>query len=244
MIEILIACNVKFILHGCTRLSELINSTASTVDVSIANVMPDNTIPSVLSWGGVSKRTLKLFQSSLQQQQRYAVFILGSKVSRTEDDLPWVSDSFAYLSQPHSDNLVKCPLGIHKLKKMLVHLKCNDEKFFFSGRLLTSLVKMTTNRKFVHTNGHLWPDIVHWPAVIIILININIIFSVTVPITTQRMLIHTWEAFKVNSRKTSPQILSLAELLPRGYQQAVVSSVKNASGIWIRPMKSSRLRVS
>ena len=136
MIEILIACNVKFILHGCTRLSELINSTASTVDVSIANVMPDNTIPSVLSWGGVSKRTLKLFQSSLQQQQRYAVFILGSKVSRTEDDLPWVSDSFAYLSQPHSDNLVKCPLGIHKLKKMLVLLKCNDVKFF-SGHLLT-----------------------------------------------------------------------------------------------------------
>ena len=49
MIEILIAYNVKFILHGCKRPSELINSTVSTVDVSIANVMPDNTIPSVLS---------------------------------------------------------------------------------------------------------------------------------------------------------------------------------------------------
>ena len=49
MIEILIAYNVKFILHGYTRPSELINSTVSTVDVSVANVMRDNTIPSVLS---------------------------------------------------------------------------------------------------------------------------------------------------------------------------------------------------
>ena len=49
MIEILIAYNVKFKLHGYTRPSELINSTVSTVDVSIANVMHDNTIPSVLS---------------------------------------------------------------------------------------------------------------------------------------------------------------------------------------------------
>ena len=60
MIEILIAYNVKFILHGYTRPSELINSTASTVEVSKANVMRDNTIPSVLSWGGISKYTLKL----------------------------------------------------------------------------------------------------------------------------------------------------------------------------------------
>ena len=49
MIEILIAYNVKFILHACTGPSELINSTASTVDVSVANVMRDNTIPSVIS---------------------------------------------------------------------------------------------------------------------------------------------------------------------------------------------------
>ena len=155
MIEILIAYNVKFILDGCTWPSELINSAASTVDVSVANVMSDNTIPSVLSWGGVSKCTLKLFQSTLQQQQRYVVFILGSKVSQTEDD-PLLIEWVIHLHMSTlSDNFVKCPLGIHELKKMVVHLKCNDVKFFFSGRLLTSLVKMTTNRKFFQTNGHL-----------------------------------------------------------------------------------------
>ena len=158
----------------------------------------------------------------------------------------WSTSSqwFICISQPHSDNFVKCPLDIHKLKKMLVLFKCNDMKVFFFWLLINISGQNDRKPKVCPNKWSSWPDIVHWPAVIIILININIIFSVTVSITTQNMLIHTWEAFKVNSRKTSPQILSLAELLPIGNQQAVVSSVKNASGIWIRPMKSSRLRVS
>ena len=73
-----------------------------------------------------------------------------------------LSKWFICISQPYSDNLVKCPLGIHAIKKMLVLLKCNDVKMFFFHSLINMSGQNDRKLKACPDKWSSWPDIVHW----------------------------------------------------------------------------------